>query len=336
MFSSSASDIKCCLQTVVYLSSLQSKYKPTDYIYLKGNEGRGILVNIKKKDGRTSLFWSVCMNGSDFLEREKTTLVMEEVEVAESWHKVCQVLLLCLTDYKDEGRLQDGTPVINLIPLIGGRRDLTGEDVLDKFISQIKQGQRPREHVQYLCPYSAESSMDVIIRSKPHSYTELLKLDELGAKPNIKRGNFAMIMQNVRSKGIPFHIQSVQSTPCLDSERRKEMVEEELKLMRSNEREFKKRLEEAFLPKWKTGTSDHIEAKITENIFGWVRKALDNSTDYSPDLYPLVKINLSGSTAEGCRLKTIKSSAEHSAVTREAKEFEIDLVLQANLAVRLS
>ena len=289
------------------------------------------MVNIKKKEGRASLFWSVCRNGFDFLEREKTPLVMEEIKVEESWQKVSQVLLLCLTDHMEEGRLQDGIPVINLIPLIGGRRDLTGEDVLDKFISQINQGQRPREHVQYLCPYSKESSMDVIIRSNPHSYTELLKLDDLGAKPNIKRGNFAMIMQNVKSKGIPFHIQSVQSSPILDSERRREMVEEELRLMRSNEREFKERLEEAFLPKWKTGTSENIEAKITENIFLWVRRALANSTDYSPDLCPLVKINLSGSTAEGCRLRT-----DRAVVSRGAKEFEIDLVLEANLAVRLS
>ena len=173
--------------------------------------------------------------------------------------------------------------------------------------------------------------MDVIIRSNPHSYTELLKLDDLGAKPNIKRGTFAMIMQNVKSKGIPFHIQSVQSSPILDSERRREMVEEELRLMRSNEREFKERLEKAFLPKWKTGTSENIEAKITENIFLWVRRALANSTDYSPELCPLVKINLSGSTAEGCRLRT-----DRAVVSRGAKEFEIDLVLEANLAVRLS
>ena len=199
------------------------------------------MVNIKKKEGRASLFWSVCRNGFDFLEREKTPLVMEEIKVEESWQKVSQVLLLCLTDHMEEGRLQDGIPVINLIPLIGGRRDLTGEDVLDKFISQINQGQRPREHVQYLCPYSKESSMDVIIRSNPHSYTELLKLDDLGAKPNIKRGNFAMIMQNVKSKGIPFHIQSVQSSPILDSERRREMVEEELRLMRSNEHDPQER-----------------------------------------------------------------------------------------------
>ena len=331
---SSASDIKCCLQAIVYLSWFELKYKRPDKIFLKGNDGNGILVNIKTKDGRASLFWSVCKNGNDFLEREKTPLVLEDVQVAESWRKVTQVLLLCLTDHKDEGKLEDGIPIFNLIPLAGVRRELTGENVLEKFICQIKQSQRTSEHVQYRCPYSQETSMDVVIRSNPNSYTDLLKLDELGAKPNMRRGQFAMIMQNVKSKGIPFHIQSVQDVPILDSHRRKEIIEEELTLMRNNELEFKARVEEAFVPKWKTGTSNHIEAKITENIFVWVCNAIANSTDYSPDLCSCLKVSLSGSTAEGCRLKTMKHDVDHATVTRETKEFEIDLVLETHIAIR--
>ena len=328
------SDIKCCLQTIIYLSHFELRYKPPDYLYLKGNEGKGILVNIKKKDGRASLFWSVWRNGSDFLEKEKNMLAIEEIQVAESWKKVSQVLLLCLIDSEKEGQLQDETPVINLIPLSGIRRDLTGENILDKLLFQIKAGERPGEHVQYLCPYSQESSMDVFIRTNSGRYTDLLKLDELGSKPNIKRGNFAKIMEDVRSKGIPFQIHSAQNVPILDSQQRREIVEEELKLLKTEEKQFKARLEEAFVPKWKTGIAEHLEAKIAENIFVWVSRALSNCLDYNPDICPLVKLNLSGSTAEGCRLRTRVVHTDPTEVSREAKEFEVDLVLEANLNVR--
>ena len=254
--------------------------------------------------------------------------------MAESWRKVCQVLLLCLIESENEGKLQDETPVINLIPLSGVRRDLTGENILDKLLFQIKQGERPGEHVQYLCPYSQESSMDVFIRTNSGRYTDLLKLDELGSKPNIKRGNFAKIMEDVRSKGIPFQIHSAQNVPILDSQQRREIVEDLFKLLKTDETQFKARLEEAFVPKWKTGIAEHLEAKIAENIFVWVRRALGNSQDYNPDLCSLVKLNLSGSTAEGCRLRTRVAQTEPTEVSREAEEFEVDLVLEANLNVR--
>ena len=310
------------------------KYKRPSFIYLKGNEGKGLLVNIKKKDGRASLFWSVWSNGGDFLEKERNILAIEEIQVAESWRKVSQVLLLCLIESETEGKLQDETPVINLIPLVGVRRDLTGENILDKMLFQITAGERPGEHVQYLCPYSQESSMDVFIRTNSGRYTDLLKLDELGSKPNIKRGNFAKIMEDVRSKGIPFQIHSVQNDPILDSHQRREIVDEEFKLLKTDETQFKARLEEAFVPKWVTGTADHLEAKIAENIFVWVSRALAASLDHSPDICSLVKLNLSGSTAEGCRLRTRVDRTEPTEVSREAKEFEVDLVLETNLNVR--
>ena len=337
-FSRSAFDIKCCLQTIIYISHFELRDKRPDYIYLKGNEGKGILVNIKKKNGRATMFWSVSRNGSDFLEKDKNVLAIEEIQVAESWRKVCQVLLLSLIESEAEGKLQDETPIVHLIPLVGLRRDLTGENILEAVLRQIKTGERPEEHVQYLCPYSQESCIDVFIRTYSGRYTDLQKLDELGSKPNIKRGNFAKIMEDVRSRGIPFKIHSAQHTAILDPQQRDSMVEEELKLLINDEAQFKAHLEEAFVPKWSPGSpgiEERLEAKIAENIFIWVRRAIENSQDYSPDICSLVRLNLSGSLAEGCRLRTRRAGqTDPREVSREAPEFEVDLVLEANLNVR--
>ena len=64
------------------------------------------------------------------------------------------------------------------------------------------------------------------------------------------------------------------------------------------------------LNKWKIGRSNIEEAVITENVFIWVRKALLAITNINPDLQQVLKLSLSGSIAEGCRLKTRKPDIE--------------------------
>ena len=65
-----------------------------------------------------------------------------------------------------------------------------------------------------------------------------------------------------------------------------------------------------FVPKWKVGNSPVQEAKITEIVFIWVRKAIENMSAEYPGLQEILKLSLSGSIAEGCRLKTKRGAIE--------------------------
>eukprot|EP00092_Neocalanus_flemingeri_P022730 GFUD01024650.1.p1 GENE.GFUD01024650.1~~GFUD01024650.1.p1 ORF type:complete len:962 (-),score=212.11 GFUD01024650.1:65-2950(-) len=327
----STSAVKSCLQTITYLSYLEEVNHK--YILLQGNQ----LINIKKPDGRTSLFWAVSASGNScFQLKQNESFNIGEVKIGESWKKVCRRLLEYLVDQTEEERLQDGTPIINLI-LLGGKkfelqhnvRNLFGE-----FVVQIGQGRRSETHVQLFCPYSDETTIDVAIRCEAKT-SDLINLKTCGGNPNLKTLNFWTKLENAKSSNLAPHIPDpVVNDDPYDSAR---FVHKAINKLLRNENDFIDEINDVFVPKWKVGNSPDQEAKITENIFIWVRKALEDLSTKNPGLEGIFKLSLSGSIAEGCRLKTKKGAVnpDSDQGIPELDEYEIDLVLEAHLDVRI-
>ena len=300
----STSAVKSCLQTITYLSYFEEV--DHKHILLQGNR----FINIKHPDGRASLFWAVSAMGNSCFElKEHESFNIGEVKIGESWKKVCRRLLEYLVDQTEEDKLQDGTPILNLI-LLGGKKyelEHNVRNLFDEFLYQVGQGRRSDTHVQLFCPYSEETSIDVAIRIEANA-GDLMKLKKSGGNPNHKRSTFWTKLDKEKSSDLaPYIPDPVLKEDPYDSAK---FVHKAINKLLRNEEDFIEEMNEAFVPKWKVGNSTVQEAKITENVFIWLRKALENSSSENPVLARILKLSLSGSIAEGCRLKTKKGAIE--------------------------
>ena len=269
---------------------------------------------------------------------------MEEVKIEESWKGVTACLLLRLLDAPPplEGLLPDGTPVVNVIILAGIKFQMNdkSKDLLEQFITQIDQGQRDKSQIQHLCPYSQESAIDVLIRS---SYTgrknkkiqkihfDLLKLDKVEAKPNLKSANFYKIVHDIRAFNSGVEIRIPEFPKRQDLIDGTKLIEKEIKAMGREGGTYKEKVKNAFVPTWEFGRANSKEGKITENIVIWLQNALNRCKNMHrfQDIGEVCKLYLSGSIAEGCRLRT-KTEDQHLG----AEEYEIDLILAAHLEIQ--
>ena len=137
---------------------------------------------------------------------------------------------------------------------------------------------------------------------------DLIVLKNHGEIPKHKRLNFWTKLDNAKSSNLAPHIPDpmVREDPY-DSAR---FVHKAINKLLRNENDFIDEINLHFVPKWKVGNSPVQEAKITENVFIWVRKAIENMSAEYPGLQEILKLSLSGSIAEGCRLKTKKGVIE--------------------------
>jgi hypothetical protein len=179
--------------------------------------------------------------------------------------------------------------------------------LFDEFVNQIGQGRRSETHVQLFCPYSEETSIDVAIRIDA-KISDLINLKTHGGIPNHKKLNFWTKLDKAKSSDLaPYIPDPVVREDPYDSAR---FVHKAINKLLRNENDFINEINQHFVPKWKVGDSPVQEAKITENVFIWVRKALENLSTENPGLQGMLKLSLSGSIAEGCRLKTKKGAIE--------------------------
>ena len=244
------------------------------------------------------------------------------------------------------GCLDDGTPVVHLIVLAGKIVQRNSEDLLKTLISQINHKIRDQAHVQLLCPYSDESAIDVVIRSihncgrSDHKqHFDLIELYEQNSKPNLLTAHFWSITQEIRKSDsqLRFRVpEPYQYNQDLLSGTK--LVEAEMKTM-TNEAQYKTKINDAYVPLWEFGDPSNIEEKITENVLIWVRDAIRNCKQYftseTPASFSLLQrvtsVYLSGSMAEGCRLKTTRQPNGDTYL--DIDEIEIDLILAAHLDV---
>ena len=232
-----------------------------------------------------------------------------EVKIGESWKKICRRLLEYLVDQTEEDKLQDGTPILNLILVAGIKYELqsNSRNLFDEFIAQIGQGRRSKSHAQLSCPYSDETSIDVAIRCDA-KITDLIKIKGCGGDPNLKKLNFWRKLDNAQSSKLVPHVPDPRREE--DPYDSAKFVHKAINKLLRSENDFIEEINNVFVPKWKVGSSEVQEAKITENVFIWARKALEKLGLENPGLAGILKLSLSGSIAEGCRLKTKNGSVE--------------------------
>ena len=299
--------VKTCLQTITYLSYFEEIGHR--HIFLQGGE-RGTLIDIESKSGRAHLFWAVFARGNScFKIQENESFNIGEVKIQEHWKKTCRRLLEYLLDETEEYELHDRTPIINLILLSGKVYELQNDvrNLFDNFINQIDLGQRSNSHIRQRCPYSDETSIDVAIRMES-KIDELKKLDYHGAAPNHKTLTFWTTLKTAKSRDIHHNIPDppVKEDPYNATKYLHKAIHKLLK----DEDDFTSEIDKHFVSKWKIGQPHVEEAEITENVFIWVNKALRAIENINPGLQQVLKLSLSGSIAEGCRLKTRKPDIE--------------------------
>ena len=232
------------------------------------------------------------------------------VKIGESRKKVCRCLLHYLIDHTNEDSLQDGTSILNLILLAGKKYELKNSvrNLFHEFVvAQIGQGRRSKTHVQLICPYSEESSIDVAMRCDNNvKSADLIALHEYGAIPKLRKINFWTKLGNDPGP-CPYVPDPVNKEDPFDGAK---YVAPYIEKLLRNEKDFIDEMNEAFVPKWIVGHSSVQEAKITEKVFIWVRQAIENLSKENPSLSGIFKLSLSGSIGEGCRLKTKKGPCE--------------------------
>ena len=296
-------------------------------------------MDLKTKDGRESLFWSISNPKTDIGQIVHSQYrAFDEVNITDTWKKVARRLLARLLNDCRESVVSDGTPIINLVILAGKKFQMKcfSDDLIDRFLSQISHSDRSREHVRLLCPYSNESTIDVLIRStsnkRDYLHIDLLKLSEQGAEPNRRSKAYWEIVQEIINIKREYHIpiKLPEFKPKKELILSTKQVEiEVMKMAKMNNVKVKNFINSAFVPQWSYGEADALEAKITENVVLWLRNALNSCPEEFKELSNLCEVRLSGSLDEGCRLKT-KGPYERSGVD----EYEIDLIIAAKLDVQ--
>ena len=335
----STSDMKNCLLTMIYLShferegSLFLKVGPED---IDENLPRTQLYDLKHKDGRERLFWKVAKCGEGI--SGKIDCQIEKVQILSKYQKVARRLLLRIVNNTKEGTLADGTPIVNLIILAGKKfqQDNFSVDLLDRFWNQISQNQRVKAHVKILCPYSNESMIDVLLRDKDSRdlHIDLLRFSELGAKPNRMTTTYWKIMEEIRSNDPNVYYPSFKIPEPKHKGNLGESfynIEQEVTIMtNTNDDDYKQRVNNSYVSHWKYGEAEEIESKITENVVIWLIEAMKNCPPEYQSLADICEPKLSGSMAEGCRLKTRQEDSpdKHGAV-----EYEMDIIVAAKLDI---
>ena len=98
----------------------------------------------------------------------------------------------------------------------------------------------------------------------------------------------------------------------------------------TNDDDYKQRVNNSYVSHWKYGEAEEIESKITENVVIWLIEAMKNCPPEYQSLADICEPKLSGSMAEGCRLKTRQEDSpdKHGAV-----EYEMDIIVAAKLDI---
>jgi len=122
-------------------------------------------VDINKYDGRITLLWS-CLNQRKLFQKLEE-LDDKEVVIGDNWKMASLILLKSLIEDTGEFCLFDDTPIVNLIILAGRELNLSKnyENLLREFLKQIDRVERDSSHIQQLCPYTDESTIDVYMRT---------------------------------------------------------------------------------------------------------------------------------------------------------------------------